>query len=168
MENEIKNNAAVDKKIDQEVQSAKPRYYLPLIRRVTFAGVFAALILIATQFKIPTGIGYANLGDGFILVASFLMGPASFFPAAIGSGLADLLAGYPMYIPATFIIKGVMGLAAGLIMKNGIVTLPRKIIAFTIAEAIMVQDISHTNRSRSCTVRQRRQDQSFQTLDRPP
>jgi len=138
MDNEIKYNAADEKKIEQEVQSAKPRSYLTLIRRVTFAGLFAALILIATQFKIPTGIGYVNLGDGFILVASFLLGPAAFFPAAIGSGLADLLAGYPIYIPATFVIKGLMGLVAGLLMKNEIIPLPRKIIAFTAAEVIMV------------------------------
>ena len=139
MESDMKYNAINDKKPIEGNLKPQSGSALKIILRLTFAGVFSALILLATQlFKIPTGIGYANLGDGFILVASFLMGPAAFFPAAIGSGLADLLAGYPMYIPATFIIKGVMGLAAGLIMKNGIVTLPRKIIAFTAAEVIMV------------------------------
>jgi len=112
---------------------------LKVILRITFAGVFSALILLATQlFKIPTGIGYANLGDGFILVCAYLLGPAAFFPAAIGSALADLLTGYPIYIPATFAIKGLMGLAAGFLMKNEKVSAIRKIAAFTLAELIMI------------------------------
>lgn len=108
------------------------------ILKITVAGVFAALVLLATQLKIPTGIGYANLGDGFILIASFLLGPAAFFPAAIGSGLADLIAGYPNYIAATFVIKGMMGLAAGWILKKEKVGILRRLIAFTAAEIIMI------------------------------
>ena len=107
--------------------------------RLTVSGVFAALIFVATfVIKIPTTIGYANMGDGVILFASYLLGPLAFFPAAIGSALADLLAGYPVYIPATFVIKGLMGLVAGFIMKRTDVSLPRKIFAFVIAEGIMV------------------------------
>jgi uncharacterized membrane protein len=108
------------------------------ILKITVAGVFAALILLATQLKIPTGIGYANLGDGFILIASYLLGPLAFFPAAIGSGLADLLAGYPNYIAATFVIKGMMGLVAGLLLRNEKVGILRRILAFAIAEIIMI------------------------------
>jgi len=108
------------------------------ILRLTVAGVFTALILLATELKVPTAIGYANMGDGVILLASYLLGPAAFFPAAIGSALADLLAGYAPYIPATFVIKGLMGLVAGLLMKNEKVTVIRRLIAFVIAEVIMV------------------------------
>ena len=108
------------------------------ILKITVAGVFAALILLATQLKVPTGIGYANLGDGFILIASFLLGPVAFFPAAIGSGLADLIAGYPNWIPATFLIKGMMGLIAGWLLKNEKVGIAKRLIAFTIAELIMI------------------------------
>jgi len=136
MGSDMKYNA-----IDKKKKKAEPesRSALKIILRITFAGVFSALILIATQlFKIPTGIGYANLGDGFILVCAYLLGPAAFFPAAIGSALADLLAGYPIYIPATFVIKGLMGLVAGFLLKNEKVTVSRKIIAFTLAELIMI------------------------------
>jgi len=138
MKDEIITHTGSDQKPVEKNKFLKSGSYLKVILGVTFAGVFAALILIATQFKIPTGIGYANLGDGFILVAAFLLGPAAFFPAAIGSALADLLAGYPVYIPATFVIKGLMGLTAGLLMRQEEVKLSRKIIAFTIAEMIMV------------------------------
>ncbi|MEI8200086.1 MAG: ECF transporter S component [Eubacteriales bacterium] len=132
--NAIDEKNDINKKVEPQSRSA-----LKIILRITFAGVFSALILIATQlFKIPTGIGYANLGDGFILVCAYLLGPAAFFPAAIGSALADLLAGYPVYIPATFVIKGLMGLVAGFLLKNDKVTVSRKILAFTLAELIMV------------------------------
>lgn len=144
MDSDMKYNAINDKKpidkkpIDKNIQPQSGSA-LKIILRLTFAGVFSALILLATQlFKIPTGIGYANLGDGFILVAAYLLGPAAFFPAAIGSALADLLAGYPIYIPATFVIKGLMGLTAGFLLKNEKITVVRKIAVFTLAELIMI------------------------------
>lgn len=106
---------------------------------VALAGVFAALVFPATVFtKIPTGVGYANLGDGVILTCAYLLGPMAFFPAAIGSALADLFAGYVPYIPATFIIKGTMGLLAGWIMKKNTVSFTMKLIALVLAEILMV------------------------------
>jgi uncharacterized membrane protein len=112
------------------------------LRLTALCGVFAALVFIGTQIRIPTAIGYINLGDGVILIASYFIGPAAFFPGAIGSALSDLIAGYPMYIAPTFLIKGLMGLAAALIMTAshgkkapGIVI---RLAAFLGAELIMV------------------------------
>ncbi len=106
---------------------------------IALAGVFAALIFAATAFtKIPTGVGYANLGDGVILTCAYLLGPVAFFPAAIGSALADLFAGYVPYIPATFVIKGAMGLLAGAMMRKESVTVPVKLIALVLSEIVMV------------------------------
>jgi len=124
--------------MDSIEKTGKPRSNRKTIYKIAISGIFAALILLATQLKVPTAIGYANLGDGVILVASFLLGPVAFFPAAIGSALADLVAGYPLYIPATFVIKGLMGLTAGFLMNSEKVTLVQKIVACTVAEAIMV------------------------------
>ena len=87
------------------------------LRLVAECGILAALVFIGTELRIPTAIGYINLGDGVILIASYFVGPAAFFPAAIGSALGDLIAGYPAYIAPTFIIKGLMGLLAALIMR---------------------------------------------------
>ncbi len=88
------------------------------LRLIALCGIFAALVFIGTELKIPTAIGYMNLGDGVILIASYFLGPAAFFPAAIGSALGDLIAGYPVYIAPTFVIKGLMGLTAALIMAK--------------------------------------------------
>lgn len=88
------------------------------LRLIALCGIFAALVFIGTELKIPTAIGYMNLGDGVILIASYFLGPAAFFPAAIGSALGDLIAGYPVYIAPTFVIKGLMGLTAAIIMAK--------------------------------------------------
>ena len=112
------------------------------LRVIALCGIFAALIFIGTELKIPTAIGYMNLGDGVILIASYFIGPAAFFPAAIGSALGDLIAGYPVYIAPTFVIKGLMGLVAALIMKQShgkkAAGLVLRLVAGIIAELIMV------------------------------
>ena len=106
---------------------------------VALSGVFAALIFVATAVtNTQVGQGYLNLGDGVILTCAYLLGPLSFFPAAIGSALADLMVGAVPYIPATFVIKGAMGLLAGWIMRKDNVTFPVKLIALVLAEILMV------------------------------
>jgi len=108
------------------------------LRKLAICGLMAAFVFVATQIRIPTAIGYINLGDGVILISSFILGPLAFFPAAIGSALSDLIAGYAQYIIPTFIIKGLMGLAAGAYLRKATVTVPQKILIGVIAEIIMV------------------------------
>ena len=111
------------------------------LRKIAYAGVLAGLIFVGTELHIPTAIGHINLGDLVILVSAYILGPFAFVPAAIGSTLADLLAGYPQYAVATFLIKGIMGLVAGLLLKRnkeGKVSLGRKLTASFIAEVIMI------------------------------
>ena len=108
------------------------------LRRIVISGVFAALVFVATQIRIPTAIGYINLGDGVILIASFIIGPLAFFPAAIGSSLSDLIAGYAQYIIPTFLIKGLMGFVAGVLLRKSEATVIKKILTGIIAEIIMV------------------------------
>ena len=111
------------------------------LRKITFAGILAAFIFIGTEIHVPTAIGHVNLGDVVILVSAFILGPIAAIPAAIGSALADLLAGYPQYIAPTFIIKGLMGLVAGLIMRRkqgDKVPFIKRLIAAVVAEAIMI------------------------------
>ena len=78
-----------------------------LLRLMIFASFFAALIFIATAFlpRIPTALGYVHLGDAFVLIAAALLpAPYAIASAAIGGALADLLTGYVVWLPATFII----------------------------------------------------------------
>lgn len=108
------------------------------LRKIAVCGVLAAFVFIGTQIRVPTAIGYINLGDAVILIASFILGPVAFIPAAIGSALSDLIAGYPQYIIPTFLIKGIMGLVAGLYLRKVEVTVIQKIIIGVIAEIIMI------------------------------
>ena len=78
-----------------------------LINIVT-ASLLAALCCVGTlvlQIPTPTG-GFVNLGDTVILLSAFLLSPVyAALSAGIGSMLADIIAGYPQYAPATFVIK---------------------------------------------------------------
>ena len=77
--------------------------------------MLAALTCIATMIiKIPSPLkGYLNLGDCVVLLSGWLLSPLyGFLAAGLGSGLADLISGYGVYVPATFIIKGVRAIAA--------------------------------------------------------
>ena len=84
-------------------------------QKIVFASLFAALVCVATMIiKIPTPLkGYINLGDCVVLLCGSILSPAyAFLSAGIGSALADVLSGYLVYAPATFIIKGGMALIA--------------------------------------------------------
>ena len=117
-------------------------------RTVAYGGMLAALILVVTRFSaipIMNGQGYLNLGDVTILFAAALLGPAAAVPAAIGSALADVWAGYVQYAPATFIIKGLVALIAGLFLRKLNVTLPFKIFGMALAELAWLPDTSCSN-----------------------
>lgn len=75
--------------------------------------MLAALVCVATSFlRLPVSVtqGYIHLGDGIILLGAALLGWVAVPAAAVGSMLADLLAGYTMYCLPTFLIKA--GVAA--------------------------------------------------------
>lgn len=112
------------------------------------SALFAAIICVATyivQIPMPATGGYVNLGDCFVLTAGIMLGAGyGAMAAGLGSALADMLAGYMQYAPATFIIKALMAVATYYIYValNKILNRKHKIISKTIAviasEAIMV------------------------------
>ena len=88
------------------------------LKKYVLTAMLAALTMIATgmlpKIPVPATGGYVHLGDTVIIVASMLFGPwVGALSAAIGSALADLIAGYAQYIIPTFIIKGLMGFVVG-------------------------------------------------------
>lgn len=112
--------------------------------KFVLGSLFAALIFCATYIiKIPTLTGgYVHLGDGFVIIAGWMLGPI-FGPlaAGIGSALSDLLGGYPQYILPTFIIKGLMAFIAAMLntaMSKGRGVVLKRIISAICAEILMV------------------------------
>lgn len=112
-------------------------------KNLVLSALFAALGFVATYFfAFPLLTGYANMGDCFAFLAGFCLGGV-WGPAAAGVGiaLADILGGYAIYAPATFIIKAFIALCGALAFKlakeNKLY--PAIIAAFSLlGEAVMV------------------------------
>lgn len=111
--------------------------------RLVMTALLAAMTCAATLVLVvpsPTG-GYMNLGDAVVLLGAFLLGPVGGAAAGgIGAALADLLAGYALYVPATLVIKALMALAAGLLWRLARRRLPRLglVLCGIAAETVMV------------------------------
>ena len=87
-------------------------------KKIVLTALFMALTVIATLFiRVPLPLGYVNLGDAFVLLSVFILGPAyGCIAAGCGSALADLF-GYITYAPGTLVIKTAMALLAYLLYK---------------------------------------------------
>lgn len=118
------------------------------LQKLVIAAMFAAVVTVATiVIQIPSPMsGYVNMGDLFVLLSAWMLGPVyGTAAAAIGSALADIITSYAYYAPGTFVIKGLMALAAYallMVLVGEKSTGVRKIVGYTVsavaAEAIMV------------------------------
>ena len=92
------------------------------IQKLTTAGVLAAVIILLTalvSLPMPGGLGYINLGDAGVLLAGILLGGGwGALCAGAASAISDILLGWGVYAPATFIIKGAVALVAGLLFQT--------------------------------------------------
>ena len=123
-------------------------------RLLTSSAMFAAVIALTTAylFHIPIGAngGYVHVGDAFIyLAASILPLPYACAAAAVGGGLADLVSGAPIWLPATILIKPLNALCFSnrgdkiLTLRNALMTILSGIVTmagYSIAEAVMAGD----------------------------
>jgi uncharacterized membrane protein len=109
------------------------------VLKLVYCGLFTALVVIATAvLQISYGKGYVNLGDGVIFASAAVLGPLAAVVGGVGSALADWLAGYSIYIPATLVIKAMMGLlTAKLIADAGKFSL-KNVLVYALAEVVMV------------------------------
>ena len=86
--------------------------------------LFAALACVATMsIRIPTpGTGgYIHPGDAVVILCGIFLGPAeAFLAAGIGSCMADLLGGYFIYVPITFVIKGLVAFSCKPTLHHGV------------------------------------------------
>ena len=63
------------------------------VKRLCICAMFSALIFVITAFvSLPAGpVGNINLGDAFIIIATFLLGPYGAIAGGLGAMLADLI-----------------------------------------------------------------------------
>lgn len=89
-------------------------------KTISINALAIALVCLSTMFlQFPIPLGYAHLGNCFILICGVFFGPVTgLLAGGIGSALADLLTGYPQWIIPTLIIKSLMGFAIGFIANR--------------------------------------------------
>ena len=94
------------------------------MKQLVLVGVtaaFATLAFLGTtviRIPIPASGVYFNLGDTFVMAAALLYGPlVGGLVGAIGPAMADAL-GFPQFILATAVVKGVEGILIGLIVGS--------------------------------------------------
>ena len=112
-------------------------------KKIVFAALLAALACVATMIiKIPTPLGgYIHAGDAVVVLAGFLLGPVwGALAAGLGSCLADVIAGYVLYAPGTFVIKAVVALLAGWIIGTKLIKneFAKALVAGIIGGVVMV------------------------------
>lgn len=80
--------------------------------------LMTAVVCVMTMIiHIPIPLGYAHLGDAFILLTVAFLGRRSgVWAGGIGSAMADLLSGYTQWVLPTLVIKALMALIAGQLM----------------------------------------------------
>lgn len=112
------------------VEKNKNRSYILTLTR---AALVAAIVFVLTStLKLPTHTGYVHLGDAAVCLAALILPqPIALVTAALGASLADLAAGYPMWILPTALIKALMTLA--FTSKSEKILCVRNYIAFAIA-----------------------------------
>ena len=94
------------------------------IKSLVTHGLLTAIIAVLTLFAsipLPVGDGgaYLNAGDAAVYASAYILGPAGgAIVSGLGSALADVLHGSPIYAPATLVIKALMALICGLLLKK--------------------------------------------------
>ena len=121
------------------------------LKKLILAALFAALSCVATMsIRIPTpGTGgYIHPGDAIVILSGVILGPVwGFLAGGIGSALSDLIGGYFIYVPITFVIKGLVALAAGLLYQKVGKNQKSRYIAVLQTSSSLQADISYVNSS---------------------
>jgi len=107
---------------------------------VGVTAAFATLAFLGTtviRIPIPASGGYFNLGDTFVMAAALLYGPVvGGLVGAIGPAMADAV-GFPQFILATAVVKGIEGLLIGLLAGRRPRPL-RAVLALAVGVVILV------------------------------
>ncbi|MDY3868447.1 MAG: ECF transporter S component [Pyramidobacter sp.] len=132
-------------------------------QKTAVAALCAALVTCATFLSVPVpGFRlYFNFGEGVIYCTAILFGKTvGGLCGGLGAALADLLLGYPLWAPFTFVIKGIEGYVVGrlapygekkamavgaVIMAAGYSTMAAVLYGIPAAPVELVTDIAQTS-----------------------
>lgn len=109
-------------------------------RLIALTAVMSALVLALTYIRVaqtPPG-GYIHLGDIAINFAALAFGPVvGAVAGGVGTGLADVVGGYPLFAVASLIVHGLQGYVVGRI-AHGKTAWPTLVIAVALGGVIVV------------------------------
>ncbi|MDY3332669.1 MAG: ECF transporter S component [Gallibacter sp.] len=92
------------------------------LNRLVLAAIMMALVIVSTMIvRIPVIAtqGYIHLGDCMVFFSVYVLGKKyGAVVAGVGSAMADLFAGYAVYIPITLVVKFLMALVLGIILER--------------------------------------------------
>ena len=117
------------------------------VKTIAYTAVFSALCCVATLIIIiPLPNGYVNLGDIFVLLSGWCLGPLyGALASSIGCMIADIISGYVAYAPVTFFVKGAVSVCSYLIwalvikaVKNKKLDFIIRLVSAVIGEIVMV------------------------------
>lgn len=98
---------------------------------IMMALMIALIFIGGSFFKIPTINGFMQFGDCMVFLAAILLSKKrAAGAAAIGMALVDVAAGYVLWAPFTFIIKGIMAYVTALIIEKS-KTKSQKLLIFS-------------------------------------
>ncbi len=93
-----------------------------LYSTIAQSAVFTAIVFVFTfiiRIPVPATGGYYNIGESGVYLAALLGGPiVGAVAGGLGSALADVVSGYFIYAPATFIIKSLEGFIVGYMFRT--------------------------------------------------
>lgn len=89
-------------------------------KELVLMGLMIALVWLAgSVIKIPSVGGFVHLGDCMVFLSVVVLGKKKGSVAsAMGMMLVDVLGGYYLWAPFTFVIKGAMAYIAGSILEK--------------------------------------------------
>ena len=123
-----------------------------ILTAMLIALVFVATLTLNIRLPIAANGGLVHLGTTMLFIASILFGPKKGAAAgAVGMGLFDLVSGWTLWAPFTFLIRGLQGYIVGKIAwsrgHNGnsfgfnllgtIISTPFMIAGYYLCEAIL-------------------------------
>ena len=89
---------------------------------IVLSALMMCLIMVAIfilRIPVPFTQGYVNLSDGIIFLAVMILGyKYGALSAGLGSMMGDIIGGFAMWAPWTFVIKGIMALIFGLLLEK--------------------------------------------------
>lgn len=116
-----------------------------MIMAAMMMGLIMAMTFII-RIPVPATHGYIHLGDCMIFMAVLLLGwKHGAVAAGLGSALADLIGGFAIYAPVTFVVKFLMAAVVGLFLQKAlkrehpvVVITMMEIVGMLIGGAVMV------------------------------